>query len=159
MDSDDEVVEEAVEGTAGFSPGPWGGDRRLGPKAPRVMVCDSRRAEPKATAVPKRMAGRSAQAGAALPTPRRRERAGRGGARAGNGAPRPWEGWAPASSRATAASSLGVATLPSTLALVLAGMEDGRAPEGSPLRPAISAEQLRFNHFDFPSPTACPFPS
>lgn len=58
MDSDDEVVEEAVEGTTGFSPGSWGGDRRLGRKAPkRVAVCDARGAEPKATAVPKRVAG------------------------------------------------------------------------------------------------------
>lgn len=46
---------------------------------------------------------------------------------------------------------------PSTLASVLAGMEEGRAPEGSPLRPAISAEQPRFSHLDFPSPTASPF--
>lgn len=139
MDSDDEVVEEAVEGTTGFSPGSWGGDRRLGRKAPKewrsaTSAGPSRRP-------PRSLSGwrvarlRGGGGGAALPTPRRRERAGRGGAGAGNGAPRgpgPWEGWAPASRRATAASSLGVATLPSTLALVLAGMEEGRA---SPLRP------------------------
>lgn len=127
MDSDDEVVEEAVEGTTGFPPGPWGGDRLLGRKAPKEWkVCDAR-GRAGGHPVPKRLAGRSAQAGAALPTPRRREHAGRGGAGAGNGGPRPWVAWAPASRRATAASSLGVATLPSTLALVLAGMEDGRA--------------------------------
>lgn len=101
-----------------------------------MAVCDVRGIGPVVTAVPKRVAGRSARAGAALPLPRRRERAGRVEAHSGSEAswvwgPRPWEGWIPTSRWATAASSLRVAELPSTLALVLEGMEDGRALEGS----------------------------
>lgn len=84
MDSDDEMVEEAVEGTSISV-----GSREEAPEGARdaegVAGCDRRGSGPPAAAtVP--YAGGRVRAGAGRPRPRRRERALSGGAQAGKGA-------------------------------------------------------------------------
>ena len=84
MDSDDEMVEEAVEGTS-ISVGPWEEAPEGARDAEGVAGCDRRGSGPPAAAtVP--YAGGRVRAGAGRPRPRHWERAGSGRAQAGNGA-------------------------------------------------------------------------
>ena len=82
MDSDDEMVEEAVEGTS-ISVGPWEEAPEGARDAEGVAGCDRRGSGPPAAAtVP--YAGGRVRAGAGRPRPRHWERAGSGRAQAGN---------------------------------------------------------------------------
>lgn len=142
MDSDDEMVEEAVEGTS-ISLGP-------GEEAPRarnaegVAGCDPEPG-PAAATVPDMGGplpgyGRGWTATATPPGARTARRgAGREPGSAGSGPPRRARLLHPAGH--SPHPILGVPNLPCTLAYPLSGMGGGGAQEDSPLRTVVSAEQ------------------
>lgn len=116
---------------------------------------------PAAATVP--YTGGPAPAGAGQPPPRSRERALRGGAQAGHGAPAgqgPQEGTAAPSRRPQPASHpRSFETCPALFRL--SGMEGGGAQEDSALGTVVSAEQCPPPGSGNPDPLSCrqPFPS